>query len=117
MIILDYPHKALWPNGRSHWAEKARQFKSAKLAAAWATRAANIRLGDSPIPLHIEVRPKRYGPAPDRDNAISAAKAYIDGIASALAIDDRHFAAPTVSISDKRTGQFIITIGETHDRS
>lgn len=27
--------------------------------------------------------------------------------------NDRHFAAPTVSISDERTGQFIVTVGET----
>ena len=112
MIVLSYPHKSLWPNGRAHWAEKARQFKAAKLAAAWATKAAKVKLGDSPIPVHIEVRPKRYGPAPDRDNAVSASKAYLDGIASALGVNDRHFAAPTVSISDERTGQFIITVGE-----
>lgn len=112
MIVLSYPAKALWPSARPHWAEKARQFKSAKLAAAWAAKAANIRLGDSPFPIHIEVCPKATGPAPDRDNVVSAAKAYIDGIASALGVNDRHFAAPTVSISDKRTGQFIITIGE-----
>ena len=112
MIVLSYPNKALWPNGRAHWAEKARQFKNAKLAAAWATKAAGFRLADSPIPVHIEVRPMAKGPAPDRDNCVSAAKAYLDGIADALGINDRHFAAPTVSISEQRTGQFVITIGE-----
>ena len=112
MIELSYPHKSLWPNGRAHWAEKAREFKRAKLAAAWATKAAKIKLGDSPIPISIIVHPKAKGPAPDTDNCVRAATAYLDGIADALGINDRHFAAPTVSISEERTGQFIITVGE-----
>jgi hypothetical protein len=91
---------------------KARAFKDAKLDAAWATRALNLRVGDGPIPIHITVKPKAKGPAPDADNCVSAAKAYLDGIASALGINDRHFAAPTVTISPERTGQFIITVGE-----
>lgn len=113
MIALPYPHKALWPNGRAHWAVKAREAKKLRTAAAWATKAASPRLGDSPIPLHITVHPKRTGPAPDRDNVIAAAKHAIDGIADALGINDRHFAAPTVEVSGERTGQFIITVGET----
>lgn len=112
MIVLPYPNKALWPNGRSHHMAKARAFKAAKLDAAWATRAASIALGDGPFPVHITVKPKAKGPAPDADNCVAACKAYLDGIASALGINDRHFAAPTVTISPERTGQFIITVGE-----
>ena len=112
MIALPYPDKALWPNGRAHWAVKAREAKKLRADAAWATKAASIRIGDSPIPLHITVKPKRYGPVPDADNIIAAAKHAIDGIADALGINDRHFAAPTVTISPERTGQFIITVGE-----
>lgn len=111
MIVLPYPHKSLWPNGRAHWAERAREAKKLKRDAYYATKAAEIRLGNGPVSVHIEVRPKRYGPAPDRDNCIAAAKHAIDGIADALGINDRHFSAPTVSISDKRTGHFVITIG------
>lgn len=110
-IALPYPHKSLWPNGRSHWAVKAREAKKLRKEAAWATKAANVRVCDSPIPLHITCHPKRTGPAPDKDNIIAAAKHAIDGIADALGINDRHFAAPTVTVSDQRTGQFIITIG------
>lgn len=113
MIELPYPVKILWPNGRTRnlkW--RAAEVKKARTMAGWAAKAARIRLADSPIPVHIEVRPLSRGPAPDKDACVSAAKAYLDGIADALGINDRHFAAPTVSISDERTGQFIITVGE-----
>lgn len=112
MIVLPYPHKSLWPNGRAHWAEKAREVKKHRKWAYLATRDAKISVGNGPIPVHILVKPKARGPAPDRDNAIAACKAYLDGIAESLGVNDRHFAAPTVTISDERTGQFVISIGE-----
>lgn len=111
MIIVAWPHKSLWPNGRAHWGVKAREAKKLHAEAAWATKAACISLGDSPIPVHITVHPKKFGPAPDADNCVAAAKHALDGVAAALQINDRHFAAPTVSISEQRTGQFHITIG------
>lgn len=111
MIVLSWPHKSLWPNGRAHWATKAREAKKLRQEAAWATKAASVRVGDSPVPIHITVCPKAKGPAPDADNAVAAAKHALDGIADALGINDRHFAAPTVTISDERTGQFIIAVG------
>jgi crossover junction endodeoxyribonuclease RusA len=111
-IVLPYPHKSLWPNGRSHWAEKAREVKKHRKWAYLAAREAKISIGNGPVPVHIVVQPKARGPAPDRDNAVSACKAYIDGIAEALGVNDRHFAAPTVTISEKRLGRFEISIGE-----
>ena len=113
MIALPFPDKSLWPNGRSHWAVKAREAKKLRQEAAWATKAASVRVGDSPIPLHITVYPKAKGPAPDPDNAVAACKAAIDGIADALGINDRHFAAPTVTVSPERLGRITITVGET----
>lgn len=113
MIVLPFPAKVLWPNGRTlNHRYKAAAFRKAREEAAWATKAANVRIGNSPIPVHITVCPKAKGPAPDADNCVSAAKAYLDGIASALGINDRHFAAPTVSISEERTGRFVFTVGE-----
>ena len=111
-IVLPFPDKVLWPNGRTRNHKfKAATFKKAREAAAWATKAATVRVCDAPIPVHLTVCPKRYGPAPDADNCVSACKAYLDGIAAALSINDRHFAAPTVTVSPERTGQFIITVG------
>jgi crossover junction endodeoxyribonuclease RusA len=111
VIVLPFPDKALWPNGRAHYMAKARAFKKAKEAAGWAAKAARIRIGNSPIAIHLIVKPKAVGPAPDADNCVSACKAYLDGIAAAIGVNDRHFAAPTVEISGERTGQFIIHIG------
>ena len=112
VIELPYPHKALWPNGSAHWGLKAREAKKLRQMAAWATKAAKPSFSDGPFALHITCFPKAKGPAPDRDNIIAAAKHAIDGIADALGVNDRHFAAPTVTISDERTGQFTITVGE-----
>jgi hypothetical protein len=113
MIVLPFPAKVLWPNGRTRNIRfRAAAFKAARTEAAWAAKAAGVRVCDSPIPVHIIVKPKAKGPAPDADNCVAACKAYLDGIASALGINDRHFAAPTVTVSPERTGQFIITIGQ-----
>ena len=113
-IVLPFPPKVLWPNGRTlNHKFKAAAFKKAREQAAWAAKAANVRVGDSPIPVHLIIKPKAKGPAPDADNCVSAAKAYFDGIASAIGINDRHFAAPTVEIDGERSGQFVICIGET----
>jgi crossover junction endodeoxyribonuclease RusA len=113
-IVLPFPARVLWPNGRTlNHKFKAAAFRKAREQAAWAAKAANVRVGDSPIPVHLIVKPKAKGPAPDADNCVSACKAYFDGIAAAIGINDRHFAAPTVEIDGERSGQFVICIGET----
>lgn len=112
MIELPYPHKSLWPNGRFHWSVKAREVKKHRQWAAIAAKAASLRIGDSPIPVCIVCHPKKTSVAPDRDNIVAASKSYIDGIAQALGIDDKHFAAPTVEVSPIKSGQFVIYVGE-----
>lgn len=111
-LDLPYPHKALWPNGRPHWAEKSRETKKHK---AWAWTAAKARrlsaVSDGKILIHITVHGKKTGPLPDEDGVVGSVKAYLDGISEAIGINDRHFAAPTVSFADTRTGRFIIEVG------
>jgi crossover junction endodeoxyribonuclease RusA len=112
IIELPYPHKALWPNGRSHWAIKARETKKHRQWAALGARACNPPVvGDGPIQIKIICHPKATGPAPDCDNITAACKAYLDGIADAMGVNDRNFAAPTVEISPNRTGRFVIRVG------
>ncbi len=104
-VVLPYPHKALWPNGRSHWAEKAREAKKHKRWAYLATLDADT--GEQfgrPVELRLTVHPKGKGPLPDRDNAVAACKAYIDGIAEAIGINDRDFTAPIVSFGARTDG-------------
>lgn len=109
MIVLPYPHKALWPNGRAHWGAKSTQTKKHH---AWARAAANgIKAPETrPIQLVIHVYGKPRGPLPDADNCVAASKAYIDGIAAAIGVNDREFAAPKVEFASARKTKFEIEV-------
>lgn len=112
-LDLPYPHKALWPNGRPHWAAKARETKKHR---TWAWGAAmeqrdKLRLGDGKLAIRITVLGKPNGPLPDEDGVSASAKAYLDGIADAIGLNDRNFAAPTVAFGDRRASRFIVEVG------
>lgn len=116
-IDLPYPHKALWPNGRAHWAVKAREVKRHRTWAHMATlEAMNGKgWGEVPTAIKIIVHAKPKGPMPDKDNCVAAAKSLIDGIADGLGVNDKDFPAPTVEFADERDGRFVIEIGEKQD--
>ena len=112
IVDLPYPSPPLWPNKPGHWAAKARERKKHK---KWAYHAAlaewRSQATAGQVTVHILVYPKPTGPHPDKDNVVASAKAYIDGIALAIGIDDKHFSAPTVSFSRERKSRFIFEIG------
>jgi crossover junction endodeoxyribonuclease RusA len=115
-VDLPYPVKALWPNGRAHHQAKARAVKAHRMwADALTVKAVQSRVDAIVVtPLvrvHLVVHAKPKGPLPDRDNCVAAAKAYLDGIAQRLGINDRLFAAPTVEFAPVRDGRFVIEIG------
>lgn len=117
-VALPFPDKILWPNGRtrSHMA-KARAVKRhrawADIAALEAAQKGGIHADtQGPIPVLLIVHAKRMGPLPDKDNCVAAAKAYLDGIAQRLGVNDRCFAAPTVEFAAPRDGRFVIEIGD-----
>lgn len=114
-VDLPYPHKALWPNGRPHHLTKAREVKKHRLwadtAALAALQKAPIGEVSAPFRVHLIVHAKATGPLPDRDNCVAAMKAYLDGIAQRLGVNDRCFAAPTVEFSAPRDSRFVIEIG------
>lgn len=115
-IELPYPHKSLWPNGRAHWGTKATQTKKHRKWAHDATIETKQRdykriPFDQPIEVFITVHPKPRGVAPDDDNCISAAKAYLDGIADAIAMNDNMFRIQPVTIAERRpNGAFVVTL-------
>jgi hypothetical protein len=117
-IRLPYPHKLLWPNGRTRVLyAKAAKTKEARHWAIVATAEAQGRrrlafAPDQRIPVHMIVSRKRGGPYPDKDNTVAAAKAYFDGIAERLKVNDRLFETPTVEFIAPCTGLFVIVIGE-----
>jgi hypothetical protein len=101
MIVLPFPAKILWPNGRGHWAAKHREFAKHKQWAYHATKAKLPRCfkwNGTPVKLAYTVTPKTANRI-DLDNTIAAMKAYQDGIAMALGIDDSAFAVPTVTFA------------------
>ncbi|MDE1914717.1 MAG: hypothetical protein KGJ57_17540 [Sphingomonadales bacterium] len=117
-VELPYPHKDLWPNG-GHGARfgVAGQKKKHKEWADVATRAAcgaRRPAFDTQrrIPVLLTVTRKAAGVYPDKDNCVSASKAYLDGIAHRLGVNDRLFETPVVSFLPAITGLFIFEIGE-----
>jgi crossover junction endodeoxyribonuclease RusA len=111
IIHLPYPAAPLWPNKRTHWSFVAKAKKSARL---WAFMKSQEWRGDMPtgeqFSIQITCYPRPRGPAPDGDNINASAKAYIDGIADALRVNDRNFTVLPPKISDDRTSTFVIEI-------
>jgi crossover junction endodeoxyribonuclease RusA len=114
-VILDlpYPAKLLWPNGRTRSPfAKSRETKKHKawaITAAYGDRA-NAPVGDR-LRLIATFHCKPSGPLPDDDNASASLKAYQDGIAAALGVDDRHFGQPEVRFGARdKVGKVIIEV-------
>jgi crossover junction endodeoxyribonuclease RusA len=115
IVDLPYPDKLLWPNGpRSNYHAVNRQkvkHRGWGMAGAWEVFG-TVKPESHPvrIPVKIIVSGKKTGPLPDKDNCSAAAKAYLDGIADALGINDRHFEAPVVEFDTARKGRFYIEV-------
>jgi crossover junction endodeoxyribonuclease RusA len=105
MIVLPFPAKVLWPNGRT----RNHNFKAAEFAKhkQWAYHAALAALPRSfkhdgePIKLRVTITPKTAHKI-DADNAVASLKAYFDGIAAALKVDDSCFSVPEITFATPR---------------
>lgn len=92
-ITLPLPDKRLSPNARCHWAIKAALNKRARLTARLKTLSDGefyLRLSGR-FPDYTGYHLAFYWPDArrrDDDNAMASTKAYRDGIADALGIDD-----------------------------
>ena len=114
---LPFPAKALWPNGRAHWAVKARAVKSHR-KAAWATAlAAGLRASDAPgFSIAVIVHPRTRNLI-DRDNCVASLKSYLDGIADALGVDDQTFDTPSILFGEPvKDGLMTVTVSP-HSRT
>lgn len=111
-ITLPWPHKALWPNGRAHFMARAREVKKHRGWGRAATLSTKPLLDASEgrVSVTIVASPKPRGPAPDKDNTLAACKAYLDGVADALGVDDRLF-DPSVVIVPERRSEITIEVG------
>lgn len=101
---LPYPHKVLWPNGRTNSPAYRRSIQKAH--KDWAFKAAGCGLTRLPngeaVKVRLIVSPMPRGPLPDKDNVIAACKYYLDGIALAIGVNDRFFSAPEVVFEERR---------------
>lgn len=117
MIELPWPHKILWPNGRTrsvgYKASETAKHKEWGRIAALATGAQHTWNGgkNDRIPVLLKFYPKPKGPAPDKDNAQASVKAYLDGIAKAMGVDDRLF-DPRTEIASERLSCVRLYVGE-----
>lgn len=89
LIRLPWPDKALSSNARTHWAQRSRATKKARHEAWALCKEAGARI-DGPVEVAFAYFP------PDRrkrdaQNMPAMLKAFIDGIADALGVDDAEF--------------------------
>lgn len=92
--------------------QRAREVKKHR---SWAHTAALAHRRDAPagdrLRLVATFRCKPSGPLPDADNAVASLKAYQDGIAAALGVDDRHFAQPDVLFGERvKDGAVVVEV-------
>lgn len=109
-VELPWPDKALSPNSRPHWATKARAAKTAKTMAAALTRVETKTKPQWPrAKLEWVFHPKTAN-AVDKDNCIASCKAYQDGIAIALGIDDSRFETTYQILEPVKGGKVVVTL-------
>lgn len=111
LVDLPFPHKILWPNGRGHHMLRHRQFQKHKEWAYHAALAAGLRsLSPARVRWSATFYPKTRHEIDD-DNARASLKAYQDGIAAALGVNDKVFEAPTIRFAEPaRPGKVVIAI-------
>lgn len=127
IVTLPFPDKRLWPNGsRSNRHAIGRLKKAARHAAGWAAIEYRSKhglpdYGEGRLSIRLTVYAMPKGPLPDADNCVAAVKAYLDGIAEQIGVNDRRFAAPLVEFGEPRTGHISIEVipnmGAEQDRN
>jgi len=90
IISLPIPAAEIWPNSRLHWRRKSEITKSHRLAAKNVTNMMISRPHHEEAVYHGYKLAFYYKDARrrDDDNAAASCKAYRDGIADALGVDD-----------------------------
>ena len=91
-VKLPWYSKEVSPNTRVHWAVESRAKRQHKELARIYTRNANVKLPSDTtrVLLNITFCPPSKRRM-DLDNCLASCKAYIDGIAEAIGIDDSRF--------------------------
>jgi crossover junction endodeoxyribonuclease RusA len=95
------PDKNLGPNSRMHWRAKAGLIADSRAAAKYATINALHLAGlvfpkERAIQISASIHWGKGRKRMDYDNSLSILKSYLDGLAEALDVDDKHFDIRTV---------------------
>ena len=115
-VELDFPAADLFPNRRNgkHWSSVHKAKTEARETAYWKTkcyRRPNLADGEVELMITFEMPDKRHR---DADNCLAAAKASLDGFASALGVDDKRFNPLKIyRTPGKKPGKMIVQIEET----
>lgn len=117
-IVLPWPDRRLSPNARCHWAVKANVKAKARRDAAYATYEAmphgaremrSAYAGAHEIPVKITFYPPDNRRRDD-DNMVGLFKSLRDGIADALAVDDRRFRAQYFFETSEKPGRVEVVL-------
>lgn len=113
-LVLPWPSKDLSPNARVHFRVKAAATKAARQTALLLAYKAGwraLQLPEGRLHLWIDCYQAPGKKLPDDDNMIGRCKAYRDGIAQALGIDDKRFKShPDVKDERRPGGQVVMRI-------
>jgi crossover junction endodeoxyribonuclease RusA len=107
MIELPFPPSKLSPNGRHHWAVRARAFKTYKTQCAMLLSQFRRELsGRNSFELRF-IPPDRH--RRDIDNMLAASKAAIDALSEICGVDDSQFQL-TISRGEPRKGGAVVIV-------
>lgn len=113
-LVLPWPSKDLSPNARVHWRGRSKATKAARETAVLLAFQAGWRdawLPEGRLDLWIDFYQAPRKVLPDDDNLLLRFKAYRDGIAQVLGIDDRRFIShPMVHEERRPGGQVVVRI-------
>lgn len=122
-LILPWPDRVLSPNARVDWRERAKARKAARATAvllAFQVGWCDSRLPEGRLDLWFDVCQAQGKKLPHDDNMLGLCKAYRDGIAQVLGIDDKRFKSqPDVKNERRPGGQVVVRItgaGQTNER-
>lgn len=118
-VELPFPPAELSPNKRLHWAKKARVVAKYRGECTWLTELSEARRhiagravrfpGDGEISVSLTFCPPNKRRR-DLDNMIASAKSLLDGVATALAVDDSRFALTCRKGKVVKGGKVIVEI-------
>ena len=112
---LDWPADELNPNARPHYLTLAREKRAAKRQAHFAAWAAQWHLqrelvaGETPLQVHLRFVPPSVRNR-DEDNLVASMKAALDGLATALCVNDSRFRITHELVRDQVGGFVDVTL-------